>query len=284
MCLLSVLEKEEYSWIKKSHKFENFNNESIEDFQICPKYTNNIDEYLNVIDFWDVYYLPIEFYILLELTRPYEQLKILHDKTKNEFHMTLFCLAVFPENNIYTKMARVAAISNHLDLLIYMKTVKNYEFVEQLSIDAASQGNIECLIFLNENGCQWNENTMTSAAANNQLECIKFLYKKNCSWNNDTTGNAVQNGCPWNHGSCIVASRTGNLECLKYLHENGCPLSIYVTAGAAQNGHFECLKYLHENGCPWDIHTTHWSLKNNHIECFNYAFLNGCPQNCMIFK
>ena len=93
---------------------------------------------------------------------------------------------------------------------------------------------LECLKYLHENGCPWDEGTCLGAA-HGRLDCLKYAREK---------------GCPWDEVTCSAAALHGQLECLKYAHENGCPWDEKTCSLAAENGQLECLKYAHENGCP----------------------------------
>ena len=73
---------------------------------------------------------------------------------------------------------------------------------------AARYGRIDCLEYLHENGCPWDEEATESAADGGHLDCLKYLHEK---------------GCPWNEGATKFAAANGHLDCLKYLHEKGCP-------------------------------------------------------------
>ena len=73
---------------------------------------------------------------------------------------------------------------------------------------AAKRGHLECLKYLHENGCPWNELTSFKTVKRGHLDCLKYLH---------------ENGCPWNEQTCVCADVYDHLECLKYAHENGCP-------------------------------------------------------------
>ena len=47
---------------------------------------------------------------------------------------------------------------------------------------AARGGHLECLKYLHENGCPWDEETCGRAAAFGHLECLKYLYENGCPW------------------------------------------------------------------------------------------------------
>ena len=128
---------------------------------------------------------------------------------------------------------------------------------------AARGGHLECLKYLYENGCPWGWHTCRAAAESGQLECLKYLHEK---------------GCAWDRRACNAAVEGGHLECLKYLRENGCRVSADACSEAAQRGHLECLKYLHENGGrAGDDIVCQVAAGNGRLECLKYAHENGCP-------
>ena len=94
---------------------------------------------------------------------------------------------------------------------------------------------MECLKYLRENGCDWDERTCWSAAEKGHLECLKY---------------AREHGCDWDGGTCFYAASNGHLECLKYAHEHWCPWDELTCRGAAEKGHLECLKYACAHGFP----------------------------------
>ena len=75
--------------------------------------------------------------------------------------------------------------------------------------ETARGGHLECLKYLHENGCPWDEETCRGAAYAGHLECLKYAH---------------ENGCPWDEDTCEAAANGGHLECLQYAHENGCPM------------------------------------------------------------
>jgi len=73
---------------------------------------------------------------------------------------------------------------------------------------------LQCLKYLHENGCPWDEGATWAAAEKGHLESLKFLH---------------ENGCPWNEEATWAAGNGRHIQCLKYLHENGCPWSKSVS-------------------------------------------------------
>ena len=101
-------------------------------------------------------------------------------------------------------------------------------------LDAAKNGNLNCLKYAHENGCPWNKDTCHYASQNGHLNCLKYAHENSCSWNEKT---------------CRRAAYNGHLDCLKYAHENGCKWNKNTREYAAKNGHLDCLKYARDNGC-----------------------------------
>jgi hypothetical protein len=161
------------------------------------------------------------------------------------------------------------------------------------STSCCAATNINCLKYVHENGCPWDEYTCAAAI---DVNCLEYAHT---------------NGCPWNTTTTDIFAASGEFTCLQYAHENGCPLSneviefaimnignnddasfecfkyVHTYGGgvwtevtselAARNGKLNCLKYLHENGCPWDESTCRYAAYNGHLECLKYALEHGCP-------
>ena len=67
---------------------------------------------------------------------------------------------------------------------------------------AAVYGYLDCLNYVQENGCLWNDDTCDSAIMKGKLECLKYAHK---------------NGCLLSEQSCYIAAEYGHLECLNVL-------------------------------------------------------------------
>ncbi len=50
-------------------------------------------------------------------------------------------------------------------------------------MNAATNGNLENMKWLLENGCTWDEKTFSEAAYNGNLENMKWLRENSCPWN-----------------------------------------------------------------------------------------------------
>ena len=152
---------------------------------------------------------------------------------------------------------------------------------------AASGGNIECLKYAREKGCEWKADTCKAAAASGHLECLQYAHSHGCPWESDTCTAAAagghleclqyahSHGCPWESDTCTAAAASGHLECLQYAHSHGCDWDSDTCKAAAAEGHIGCLKYAHEQGCDWDSDTCTAAVAGGHIECLKYMHSCG---------
>ena len=74
--------------------------------------------------------------------------------------------------------------------------------------EAASNGQLECLKYLYEHGCPWDEETCWYAAENGHLECLKYAHER---------------GCPWDAKTYFCAMSNGNMEVILFLIEREHP-------------------------------------------------------------
>lgn len=104
--------------------------------------------------------------------------------------------------------AATATTHNQLQVLQYLNRLppKHFWFQSSPRI-AATNGFVEILEFLNENGYPWSEHTMAICVQHGRLDAMKYLYQK---------------GCPWDYNTCMCAMYGDHLECLKFAVENGC--------------------------------------------------------------
>jgi hypothetical protein len=182
-----------------------------------------------------------------------------------------------------------AALAGHLECVKYLHE-NGCPWDERTCTEAAQGGQLECLRYMHENGCPWDEDTCHAAAEFGNLECLKYALENGCPCDDETCDAAAfrghlecfkylhENGATWDKDTITAAAAGGHLECLKYLHENGCPWYVWTCAAAAE-GHLECLKYAHQNGCPWDERVCAAAARGGHLECLKYAHENGCPLN-----
>ena len=118
----------------------------------------------------------------------------------------------YDSGNEYTKnqeqFSRRVAAANKLDLLQWLREVKECTWDDQTSGFAVTHGNLAMLKYCVENGCRVHAGTCLDAAKYGHLACLKYLREKNCPWNSST----------------VYWARTNNhMDCLKYALEQKCP-------------------------------------------------------------
>ena len=154
---------------------------------------------------------------------------------------------------------------------------------------AAAMGYIDCLIYLNDHGCPFSNQTCTAAAAGGHLACLIYAREHDQLWTVYTVAFTalagqlhclqylLENGCPSNVYASAYAAQNGHLDCLRCCHEHGLTMDAATCAQAAAGGHLDCLKYAHEHGCPWDERTCRYAAYHNQLDCLKYAHEHGCP-------
>ena len=165
----------------------------------------------------------------------------------------------------------------------------------QASASAARLGDMDCLIFLHQHDCIWEEDTCAEAALAGNLECLRYAHK---------------HGCPWDEGTCEGGARSGQLDCLRYALEKGCPcsedtavavieartlrygeviacldlllshgveLGVSISNAAARSGRLDYLQWLWERKCLWDASTCTAAAKSRRLDCLQWLHEHGCP-------
>lgn len=100
---------------------------------------------------------------------------------------------------------------------------------------AITSGNMDCLIYAIDNGCQATEETCGWAAWEGQLECLKYLHDI---------------GTPWHPRTCTFAANRGHLNCLQYAYENGCGFDRLAYTFAVLGKDEGCIQYVYNRqGC-----------------------------------
>jgi hypothetical protein len=155
-----------------------------------------------------------------------------------------------------------AAQNNHTSLIKYA-----YEngfswgtYGPNISYFLASNGNLECLKYVHERGCTWNEEISFVAAGKGRLDILMYAHEHGCNWNAET---------------CSEAASKGHLACLKYMHENGCEWDAETCLWSAFCGHLDCLTYAHDHGCEFHEENCQHALEEGNLECFKYLDKNG---------
>ncbi len=119
-----------------------------------------------------------------------------------------------PLGDKYYSFLEYAIASGNLEIINWVKDIKNDVKDLNLFDCAIRYGNLEIMKWLKEQGCPWNEYTFEFAAKCGNLEIMKWLKK---------------NGCPWDTNTFSAAVKYGNLEILSWLKYNNCPVDyVYI--------------------------------------------------------
>lgn len=102
------------------------------------------------------------------------------------------------------RIASYAARKGKIEALkLFVKA--GFQIPANVCINAASEGHLECLIFLREVcGCQWNTLTTKYAASGGHLECLMYAYENGCKWDEEIFEDVI---------------RGNRFDCLKYIVE-----------------------------------------------------------------
>ena len=164
-----------------------------------------------------------------------------------------------------TKVCERVALTNKLELLKWVREMKNCDWDAEAISWAAHQGNLEMVKYCVATECPMDEGACSLASYKGRLECLKYLHE--------------EAKAPWNWETAAFAAERGHLHILEYLVER--KYDKFDTTAcwfAAADGHLDCLKYLHETAkAPWDSYSVVKAHENNHPECLQYLLDNDCP-------
>ena len=164
--------------------------------------------------------------------------------------------------------AQVAG-TNKLELLKWLREVKNCEWDEKTITVAALIGNLEMLKYCFSNECPYDEEmSCKGAAGEGHLDCVRFLFTK------------VQPSAKY---GAMPATCVGHVEILKYFVDER-KISEEVKSqcvyNAARYGQLDCLKYLVEEArAPLnDWQDFACARYFEHTDFVNYLLEKGCPE------
>jgi hypothetical protein len=106
--------------------------------------------------------------------------------------------------------------------------------------DMASRGYLEVLMWLRENGCEWNADVCAEAARGDHLDVLKWAY---------------ENGCPADERVAESAAEAGQHEMLQWALERELPKSVPMLVLMASRGHrVGILKFLAATQTGFAVH------------------------------
>ena len=297
------LQENDYSWLQNSGLYAIIDTNIEEEILYihCKKDEKDIFLYLQVMQFWDVFHRPHEFFelyyneVVLNASNKknsiINKIKELNCTINSDFYNFLLLF----ENYDVEKIFCGAAFYGFIDYFEYMKDTETYQgmlSIWNICVNASESNKIECLKYLYENNFTFTNEVFSIALLNGNLESAKFAY---------------ENGCKIKMSDMNWTLEGGNIECVKFLLEKDLKFdqrSLEICAGkkdkkllefvianyktsdqkgdttciyAALKGSIECLKFAHENGYPLDdSHICNLSAKIGSLDCLRYAHENGC--------
>jgi hypothetical protein len=155
---------------------------------------------------------------------------------------------------------------------------------------AAASGSIEMLLYLQQQGLQFDEDTMSGAAGQGHLAVCQFLAGEGCTWSEYAAECAAssghlstlrwlhESGCPWESTTiCAEAACSGILELLQYVMQQGGILSGEVMNAAEGRGYLSMCAFLHTEQCPWDTSTCKTAAEGGYVDTLRWLHEQGCP-------
>lgn len=157
---------------------------------------------------------------------------------------------------------------------------------------AAEFGQLDCLRYAVENGCELQREACYFAAKNGHIDCLKFAHEHGADILFADYEKAVRNG----HLECVkyivesralnfhfckdvcdIAIRRHDIDMLIYLTENLCrPIPIHAVSAAVAFDDIECLSILHRAGCFLSMDTMYVAVHCGSLTCVKYLHEAGC--------
>jgi hypothetical protein len=146
------------------------------------------------------------------------------------------------------------------------------------------------LLYLRQQGCEFNEETMARAAAHDHLAVCQFLVREQCRWDFDActeaaTGGHLEtirflhaSGCPWPFDLvCSNAVSGGNIELLQYLKQQGYAFGAGAMNAAAYAGHTHICEYLRAEQCAWGDDACKQAALGSQLDTLRWLHKQGYP-------
>ena len=123
-----------------------------------------------------------------------------------------------------------------VDILVWIHEEVYGHFRASDCAAAAENNNLPALMYLHEEGCPWDEQTIFAAVEHGHLDCLKYAWESDCPM-------------PSNEQCLYGAARFGRIEVLKYFQSLGFEFDEWTLQRAiCADGTLECVKYLVEAG------------------------------------
>lgn len=195
-------------------------------------------------------------------------------------------------------MLSASAAFNHLDCLKFAHEVAGCA-LDYAAFSAASNGHMECLMYLVEHGCPltgeaWDFCDETYGPVpvpqrTGVYECFVYAIEHGAEAVPDMYTTAVlvgsldflrylhERGVRWNTMEAHFAAVYGQVRCLRFLLEHGCPCSTDCYGSAIDQNSLECVNCLHEHGVMWNSRSIFEVVEQDKPRILRYLLQNGCP-------
>ena len=248
---------------KKHYKYSPFV-ESIED----------LIHLLHTLRFWMIDYDDIPYEVIFDFIKGSKLDSCYGNKFKKIFFDFLFIyeikaliMKLNKVKNGWNNIANYSAKRGYFLLLKYCFSkfdplmLKNNIWKTQICTASAIGGQLKCLQYAHENGCNWNINTTLNASKYGHVNCLQYAH---------------ENGCPINENVFLIALEYFQLESLKYCIKVKC----YINSQNIKIEEFkdkkcaDCVKYLLENGYMINMSITN-VIRCNNIDVLKYLVQKG---------
>lgn len=264
---ISDLENIYYAWLKDSFFYDSIKEDPEDEFNvvICSKFEENMDIYLDVMNFWGVRSRPDEFYDSLLNFYPEDKIDHLESVTNDNFYKLL---KEFKTKDL-TLINKKSIEFRCLECFIWSYKKIPKDEIKWTTSDLAKYNLVSFFKYIYEDNSdfKWDTKTTSVAAENGCLECLKYAYSMEFIWDPDTIKSAYLNG---------------HLDCLKFIHEVYCDVFLETTSSGIQ-------PILHYFGLPM---VTKFKLKEfkwpfymcskynkteylSNVNCLEYIIKNG---------
>ena len=263
--------------VDKKYLLENININNI----------NDLEKVLEAFRFWGVDIIPWSIYDFMVANPDLDYSDLISNLWDYKYIQELTILANYKNKKIITKICKFGLLDmlkwfhnkyiiNQCDTISedHRKTI----WTKDIMMIIAFKGHLECLKFLHENGCPWNERTCDQAAKKNRLDCLKYLHKNGCPIGVNTINQAIkvkdlrilkylcEINCPANCNNFNHAIKLNNIDALIYLHNKfGKQNHIYFNDIIVKKK-FLFLNFLLSNGYSYTIYDIILTIKENYFE------------------
>jgi hypothetical protein len=168
---------------------------------------------------------------------------------------------------VTTDVLNSAASTGELSTVIWLYTEHNCALSRLTSVCSASDGQIEVLRWLKQQGEVFNATTMSCAANSGQHATCAYLHSEGCDWNEATVYMAAhydqcdtvrwihEYDCPWRFElMCLKAAELGDVSAMTYLIQQepvAAPLLLAMLKVAGAYDHLAAAQWLRQRGAAW---------------------------------